>query len=150
VERQLLKYLFLLWIGLVMASSPSIAHEYSNENQIVVDPIAEVSLRFAAQWEISLADKAALNQKYGIQRVHFDPQGHPNPTGISSQSLKRWQRLYNLCMTDGCYYCDAHEGSCETGTCGPQNSLCKPYMDSQGCPKCGDVCADYAFAATLY
>jgi hypothetical protein len=119
-------------------------------DNIVVNPDSAVSMRFGAQWEISHGEKQSLEQKYGMTRVSFDLQGRPIPKGISPKVVQRWYRLYNLCMSDGCYYCDAPEGSCETGTCGPNNSQCKPHMDSTGCPKCGHVCADYAFNATLH
>jgi hypothetical protein len=115
----------------------------------LVAPVPEVSLRFSAQWQISQSEKNAINKIYGPSRINFDPQGNPSPQGLAPHCVNRWHRLYKLCMCDGCYYCDASEGSCETGTCGPNNSYCKPYMDDQGNPKCGSTCSDYAFAATL-
>ncbi len=148
MEHRLIKCLFLLWTGLFVVSHELSAHEIPKDH-LVVNPTSEVSLRFGAQWEISQGEKKSLEQKFGMTRVSFDLQGRPIPKGISPQIVQRWYRLYNLCMSDGCYYCDAPEGSCETGTCGPNNAHCKPHMDSSGCPKCGHVCADYAFSATL-
>lgn len=163
MEHRLFKCIFLLWIGLFLVSLESSADKISKDNPViypksdvsskdnpVIYPASEVSLRFGAQWEISQVDKHALEQRYGVTRVSFDLQGRPIPKGISPKVVQRWYRLYNLCMSDGCYYCDAPEGSCESGTCGPSNSLCKPHMDGQGCPKCGHVCSDYAFTATLH
>ena len=163
MEHRLFKCIFLLCIGLTLVSNESIAHEISKENPViypnseasskenpVIYPSSDVSLRFGAQWEISQGEKKILEQTYGATRVSFDLQGRPIPKGIAPNDVQRWYRLYNLCMNDGCYYCDAAEGSCETGTCGPNNSLCKPHMDGQGCPKCGQVCADYAHTATLH
>lgn len=113
------------------------------------EEIPDVSLRFYAQWDVGERARQKLNNTFGPQRVSFDPKGNVIPHYLPSNQIKRWMRLYELCMSDGCYYCDADEGSCETGTCGLQNASCKPYMNSQGFPKCGSQCADYAFIATL-
>lgn len=109
----------------------------------------DVSLRFHAQWNVGDKARQKLVKKYGLSRVSFDRKGHAIPHGLSKETLQRWKRLYEQCMRDGCYYCDAEEGSCETGTCGPKNALCKPYMETEGQPKCGHECADYAFNSTL-
>ena len=113
------------------------------------DDICDVTLRNYAQWEIQSCEKQVLYDMYGPLRVSFDPQGHATPQNLPPHLINRWERLYELCMRDGCYFCDYDEGSCETGTCGLQNASCKPYMNSQGFPKCGSQCADYAFIATL-
>lgn len=113
------------------------------------EEIPDVSLRFYAQWDVGDRERQKLTDIYGVQRVSFDAKGKVTPHNLPSNQIKRWMRLYELCMSDGCYYCDANEGSCETGTCGPKNIHCKPYVNSQGLPKCGSQCADYAFIATL-
>jgi hypothetical protein len=113
------------------------------------EEIPDVSLRFYAQWDVGDKERQKLTDIYGVQRVSFDAKGQVTPHNLPLNQVKRWKRLYELCMSDGCYYCDADEGSCETGTCGPKNTHCKPYMNSQGFPKCGSQCADYAFIATL-
>src|SRR3990167_8060143 len=109
------------------------------------EEIRDVTLRYYAQWNIGERARQRLQEKYGTSRVHFDDNGQAFPNGIPIAMIARWKRLYELCMRDGCYYCDADEGSCESGTCGPKNTLCKPYLNSQGLPKCGPQCADYAF-----
>jgi hypothetical protein len=113
------------------------------------EEIPDVSLRFYAQWDVGEKARQRLDNTFGPQRVSFDAKGKVTPHNLPSNQIKRWRRLYELCMSDGCYYCDANEGSCETGTCGPKNAQCKPYLNSQGLPKCGSQCADYAFTATL-
>lgn len=113
------------------------------------EELPEVSLRFHAQWNVSEKECKKLVETYGNSRVSFDQKGHAIPSGITSECLPRWQRLYELCMCDGCYYCDASEGSCETGTCGFKNEHCKPYINLDGLPQCGLQCADYAFISIL-
>ncbi len=111
------------------------------------DP-TEVSLRFHAQWDLAERDHQKVLETYGPYRVHFE-QGHAIPYGLLPEQRPRWKRLYELCMCDGCYYCDASEGSCEIGTCGLNNSSCKPHMEREGVPRCGLQCADYAFMSVL-
>lgn len=117
---------------------------------VYAEDIPEISLRFYAQWDVGDATRQKLTEVYGTQRVSFDDEGRAIPTTrLCKAQVSRWRRLYELCMSDGCYYCDSGEGSCETGTCGPKNSDCKPYKNAQGVPRCGCQCADYAFRATL-
>ncbi len=113
------------------------------------EEIPDISLRFYAQWDVGERARQKLDNTFGPQRVSFDIKGKVTPHNLPSDQIKRWMRLYELCMSDGCYYCDADEGTCETGTCGHKNASCKPHMNSQGLPKCGSQCADYAFIATL-
>src|SRR3990167_35236 len=115
----------------------------------LAEEIPEISLRFYAQWDVGETDRQKLTEAYGVHRVSFDEQGHARPQNIETSQINRWRRLYELCMSDGCYYFDSGEGSCETGTCGPKNVHCKPYKNSQGIPRCGAQCADYAFMSTL-
>lgn len=119
------------------------------QNGVCVDKNPEASLRFQSQWKISEREKQALHQKYGPYRVSFDQEGKATPQGLSPEQTKRWRRLYDLCMSDGCTFCDWEEGSCETQTCGPLNAHCRPIMEIDGRPKCGLECADYAFTSTL-
>ncbi|MBS0272455.1 MAG: hypothetical protein JSR85_07410 [Proteobacteria bacterium] len=116
---------------------------------VYAEELPDVSLRFHAQWDVGERGRERLIEKYGVSRVRFDPSGQAIPSGLSPEQLPRWMRLYELCMRDGCYYCDANEGSCESGTCGPRNASCKPYLGPDGFPKCGIQCADYAFTSTL-
>ena len=134
MKRQILKglFLFCFWFGSVRA-----------------EEFDDVSLRFYAQWEVGDEEQQKLLEKYGAFRVRFDPVGHAIPQGLSPELMQRWKSFYELCMRDGCYYCDADIGSCEAGTCGPKNAYCRPYMGSEGLPKCGIECADYAFFSTL-
>jgi len=118
-------------------------------NSAQAQEIPDVSLRFHAQWDVGDEERQRLQEKYGAVRVSFDEGGHAVPVGLLPEHLKRWVRLYELCMRDGCYYCDADEGSCELGTCGPTNAYCKPYMGDEGYPQCGIACADYAFTSVL-
>ena len=134
MERQILKGMFLLYLW----SSPVQAEEFP-----------DVSLRFHSQWELGPHEQQKLLEKYGVYRVSFDQKGQATPHGLSPELMSRWKSFYELCMRDGCYYCDADVGSCETGTCGPENAYCKPYMRSDGLPACGVECADYAFISTL-
>lgn len=109
----------------------------------------DTSLRFHAQWKVDPATEKRICKTYGPDRIDFDKMGHPHPHGLSPGQRKRWERLYTLCMSDGCYYCDADEGSCELGTCGLNNEHCKPYLGREGQPVCGKECADYAFKSIL-
>jgi hypothetical protein len=133
MERQILVGFFLLlWVGSALAEG-----------------FEDVSLRYYAQWDVGERERQKLLEKYGASRVSFDQEGRAMPQGLPPQQLERWHSFYELCMRDGCYFCDADIGSCETGTCGPENAYCKPYIGSEGLPKCGVECADYAFAAIL-
>ncbi|HUX80179.1 MAG TPA: hypothetical protein VMW10_10625 [Alphaproteobacteria bacterium] len=132
--HQILKGFFLicLWLGSAHA-----------------EEFEDVSSRFHAQWDVGDPERQKLLEIYGALRVQFDQNGYPTPHGLSPELMQRWHSFYELCMRDGCYYCDADLGSCETGTCGPENANCRPYVGSEGLPKCGDECSDYAFASTL-
>ncbi len=134
MERQILTGLFLLCLWL---------------QSVHAEELEDVTLRFHAQWEVGDQEQQKLLEKYGTFRVRFDLDGHAMPQSLSPELIQRWKNFYELCMRDGCYYCDADIGSCETGTCGPENAYCRPYVDSEGLPKCGVECADYAFVATL-
>ncbi len=134
MERQIFKWMFLLCIGL---------------NPVQSEEFPDVSMRFHSQWELGPQDQQKLLKKYGVYRVSFDEKGQAIPHGIPPELISRWKCFYEICMRDGCYYCDTDVGSCETGTCGPENGLCKPYMGSEGLPVCGVECADYAFISTL-
>lgn len=116
---------------------------------VKAEEICDVTLRYHTQWQLNGPQKALLSHRYGAIRVSFDPQGHASPQNLPPPLLERWKRLYEFCMRDGCYFCDADEGSCETGTCGISNRDCKPYMTGEGVPQCGNQCADYAFMSTL-
>ncbi len=113
------------------------------------EEFSDVTMRFHSQWDVGDQERQRLLEKYGVFRVTFDQEGHAVPHGLSPEQTVRWQRFYELCMCDGCYFCDASEGSCERGTCGPQNANCRPYISDEGMPKCGLECADYAFTSTL-
>ena len=134
MKKKFLRFLFLYGIWLYPVSAQE---------------IPEISLRFHAQWDVGEKEREKLTEKYGISRVNFDEMGQAVPNGLAPECLPRWQRLYDLCMQDGCYYCDANEGSCETGTCGLKNADCKPYIGPDGLPQCGVQCADYAFISIL-
>ena len=115
-----------------------------------VYPNEDVSMRFHAQWIVDERTQRKLREAYGSQRISFDPQGHPIFYGLTPNEAKRWERLYKLCMSDGCLYCDADDGgSCESGTCGANNELCRPHLGYDGRPICGQVCADFAFNSIL-
>ncbi len=116
---------------------------------VKADDICDVTLRNTTQWEIQEYEKSVLKERYGLERVNFDVQGHALPYNLPPHMIERWGRLYEVCMRDGCYFCDADEGSCETGTCGDSNRDCKPYMTVNGIPQCGYECADFAFISTL-
>ncbi len=115
---------------------------------LMAEQLQDVSLRFHAQWDVGEQARQKIQTKYGMTRVRFDQKGIATPSGLSPDQVNRWKRLYELCMKDGCYYCDASEGSCETGTCGPKNANCKPFMDGKRTPQCGEECADFAFNST--
>jgi len=134
MERQFFTGLFLLCLW---------------QTSLQADEIPDIFLRHHAQWVVGTREQQTLLEKYGLSRVSFDEKGQAMPHGLSPKQMTRWKRLYELCMRDGCTYCDAEDGSCETGTCGPQNAHCKPYLGSEGRPKCGAECADYAFMSTL-
>jgi hypothetical protein len=106
----------------------------------------DVALRYHEQWKVEKQELAKVEAKYGVRRINFDSRGSPQPKGLTTNQEQRWQRLYSNCMLDGCFFCDAPMGSCETGTCGPRNASCKPFLDKSGHPHCGKVCADYAFS----
>lgn len=108
----------------------------------------DVAMRFHAQWNVDEGTQQRIQEAYG--GIDFDKEGQPLlPEGLGSVEMKRWERLYKLCMSDGCYYCDANEGSCELGTCGINNENCKPYIGRDGQPICGAACADFAFSSIL-
>lgn len=131
-------YLYKAFLLLCLFQSPLRAEE-----------IPDVCMRHYAQWKVGNQAQQKVLEKYGFSRISFDQKGRAIPTGLSSKQLPRWERLYESCMRDGCYYCDAEEGSCEAGTCGPKNAFCKPYPGSDGYPQCGLECADYAFLSLL-
>jgi hypothetical protein len=118
-------------------------------NAARAEGLEDVTLRYHTQWEVGDLERQILSEKYGESRVAFDHDGKAAPQSLSPELMDRWKNFYELCMRDGCYFCDFDIGSCETGTCGPDNSYCRPYMGSEGLPKCGVECADYAFMATL-
>lgn len=139
---------------LLISFSPTLVYaetflKLPHKTTLAVYQDEDVSLRFHAQWKVDEVTQRKLRKAYGARRIKFDEQGHPLPQGLSSSERKRWERLYTLCMSDGCYYCDADEGSCELGTCGSQNEHCKPYLGQNGQPICGAECADYAFKSIL-
>lgn len=139
-------FLLSLWSGLVFCSALS-GSTPQKTNAIYKNE--DVSLRFHAQWNVDAGTREKLHKTYGAKRVKFDQRGHPTPYGLSPSQIKRWERLYKLCMNDGCNYCDADEGSCEFRTCGDNNEHCRPYIGPEGQPICGSVCADYAFKLIL-
>ena len=134
MKRQVFAGLFLLCLWL---------------NGAYAEEFDDITLRYYAQWDVGDLARQKLLEKYGAFRVLFDQDGQPIPQGLSPELMQRWHSFYELCMRDGCYYCDADLGSCETGTCGSENASCKPYIGSEGLPKCGTECADYAFMSTL-
>jgi len=145
-----MKYILLTTVFVVSLSSSLVhAHTVALQKTNAVYKSEDVSLRFHAQWTVDEGTQKKLHETYGLKRISFDQRGRPVPCGLSPTEATRWKRLYNLCMSDGCYYCDAPEGSCELGTCGVQNSYCKPYVGKDGQPLCGRECADYAFTSIL-
>lgn len=135
----------------LMTVSPILvyAHELTPRAKNAVYNSEEVSLRFHAQWTVDEETRKKLHEIYGATRIRFDHKGNPILHGLPPVEAKRWERLYKLCMSDGCYYCDAAEGSCELGTCGANNEHCRPHIGQDGRPLCGDECADYAFNSIL-
>lgn len=133
MKRFMLRELFLLCLCIPTAKG---------------EGLPDVCLRFHEQWKVGAQEQQELQKEYGALRVSFDEKGRATPCGLSHEQLSRWKSFYELCMRDGCYYCDASEGSCESGTCGPKNTYCKPYLDKNGNPTCGTECADYAFKST--
>lgn len=133
MKHLILKSLFFLWMGQCEAHTLPIQHP----------PPEEVCFRFYHQWEISAQDKQKLQKKYKLVRLRFNERGQAIIEKLPSPIQARFECLYRQCMQDGCLFCDADEGSCETGTCGPHNSKCKPYMGENG-PLCGEGCVYYA------
>lgn len=117
--------------------------------QAKADKISDVTLRNYDQWSLKERDQKLLYQKFGPIRVVFDSLGNARPLNLPANLIKRWEKLYEICMRDGCYLCDNDVGSCETGTCGPANKHCKPYLNADGVPECGKQCADYASMGVL-
>lgn len=117
--------------------------------QANADQLCDVTLRHHDQWTIAEKDQKILIQKFGPIRVVFDSSGNARPLNLPVSLIKRWEKLYEICMRDGCYLCDNDVGSCETGTCGPSNKYCKPYLNVNGIPECGKQCADYASMGVL-
>lgn len=105
--------------------------------------LEKTCFRFHDQWKTAEQSKKNLQKKYNTARIHFDERGEVLADKLSTFTKARFLRLYTQCMQDGCLFCDANEGSCEAGTCGPQNCHCKPYMQ-EGRPLCGEECAFYA------
>jgi hypothetical protein len=140
----LLEKIFLTSVCLVVVSMSAIPNAHA-KNTPAVYTNQDVTMRYHAQWTI---DEAAQKKRPQHFEVRFDSKGHPVPEGLSPFQQKRWETFYKLCMGDGCYYCDAMEGSCESNTCGDNNEYCKPYLGANGQPVCGKVCADYAFYAS--
>ncbi len=102
-----------------------------------------VCFRFYEQWKVTEKDKQDLQKKYGFVCLLFDKKGTVLIKGLSPSLNVRFVNLYNQCMKDGCMFCDASDGSCEDGTCGPNNASCKPYIEN-GRPLCGEDCGYYA------
>ncbi len=106
-------------------------------------PIDGICFRFYDQWKVGDQEKTFLKNKYGIICLRFNEKGDVLTEGLSSANKARLVRFYKQCMQDGCLFCDASEGYCETGTCGVNNRDCKPFM-LEGRPLCGEECAYYA------
>lgn len=70
---------------------------------------------------------------------------------LSTMERKSVRRFYKQCMSDGGMYCDNASGSCEQGTCGPENNMCKPRMNSRerNVPTYGRQCVEYALTKVL-
>jgi len=99
--------------------------------------------RFEKQWKINEQDKQKLQKKYNLVLLRFNEKGQAIIEKLPMSIHARFDCLYKQCMQDGCLFCDANEGSCEAGTCGPHNADCKPYMGENG-PLCGEGCVYYA------
>jgi hypothetical protein len=106
-------------------------------------PLDGVCFRYHEQWKVGDKARGVLREKHGIACVRFSTRGDLIVEGLSPANQARMKRFYQQCMQDGCLFCDASEGYCETGTCGPGNRDCKPYM-RDGRPLCGEDCAYYA------
>lgn len=106
-------------------------------------PLEGICFRFYDQWTVGDQERQKLRQKYGVFCVRFNEKGELLAEGLSPPDKARVISFYNQCMQDGCLFCDASDGYCETGTCGPHNRDCKPYM-RDGRPLCGEECAYYA------
>jgi len=144
-----MKYTPLIALMLNLFSTIAHSHNISEPDvkttHAVYDTNQSISLRYHAQWNVDGETQKKLCKAYGMKRISFDQHGHPLPKGLSAPQKNRWDRLYQLCMNDGCYFCDAAEGSCESNTCGVNNEYCKPHLDKDGQPLCGNACADYAY-----
>lgn len=133
MKRLGVKILFFLWAGLGYGHALPLYH-----------PSPEgTCFRFYKQWKVDDQDKQKLQKKYNLVLLHFNERGQVIMEKLPSSLQTRFDCLYRQCMQDGCLFCDANEGSCEAGTCGPHNSNCKPYMGENG-PLCGEGCVYYA------
>ena len=131
MRKKIVKMLCLCCsIGIGLPSAPSSASD-------------GICFRFYDQWKVTEKDKRDLQKKYGFVCLLFNKEGSILIKGLSPAAKSRFINLYNQCMKDGCMFCDAEEGSCEEGTCGPDNAFCKPYMED-GRPLCGEECGYYA------
>lgn len=146
MKNNLLKNALLISVFSILTHVPHVSNAHSKKTtHAIYSTNPDVSLRYHAQWTVDKGTQKKLHETYGTRRISFDPKGRPIPKGLSADQIKRWERLYDLCMSDGCYYCDAAEGSCESNTCGVNNEHCKPHVGTDGQPICGKGCADYAF-----
>lgn len=70
----------------------------------------------------------------------------PDALGLKGNVLLKFERYYSQCMQlKDARYCDANTGSCENGTCGKGNRLCKPKLsEDRSTPVAGYECAAYA------
>src|SRR5204863_1352711 len=115
-----MKIRFLIKISLIsLCSDLAFSQEIVPQSSNVVYKNEDVPWRYHAQWTVDEVIRKKLLQTYGVKRISFDHQGRPILQGLSPAEARRWERLYKLCMSDGCLYCDADDGgSCESGTCG--------------------------------
>ncbi|MBA3813954.1 MAG: hypothetical protein H0X26_05635 [Alphaproteobacteria bacterium] len=146
-----MKFRCLIKIFLIILSSGWVhAQDLAPQAITSINKSDDVSYRFHAQWNVDEGTRKKIEKAYGDKRIRFDQHGHPIAQGLSKAEVVRWERLYKLCMSDGCLYCDHDDvGSCESLTCGPNNAHCKPHLGHDGRPLCGEVCADYAFKSLL-
>lgn len=129
---------------LILFSSRIHAHNISESNttNAIYEANQDISWRYHAQWSVDEETQKKVHKTYGS--IRFDEKGNPILPGLSAEEKEYWLMHFNHCMGDGCYYCDAGEGSCELQTCGENNEHCKPYLNKDGQPACGSECADYA------
>lgn len=142
-----LTIVFLLSFFSAITYAHNVSESGSKTTNAVYTANPDISLRYHAQWNVPEGTQKKLHKAYGMRRISFDPKGHPIPKGLSAMQKKRWKQFYELCMGDGCYFCDEPKGigSCELNTCGENNEHCKPHVGRDGQPVCGKACADYAF-----